>query len=61
MKDNVKKEKVCFQFACDKYPQCKRARGNCCAVDWDDYDDDMQVGKEECTEENGYPLFISKK
>lgn len=60
MEANSKKDKICFQFACDRYPKCKRAHGNCCAVDWDDYEDVPQVEKDECREENGYPFYVSK-
>ncbi len=49
------KEKECYLFKCVKYPHCKRAKGKCCAIEFDEEIPKVQEG--ECTAENGYPLF----
>ena len=28
-------EKECYIFRCEKYPHCKKAKGKCCAIDFD--------------------------
>lgn len=47
----------CNLYECDKYPECGRASGFCCATDYDDTDEGEFVTAEECNELNGYPLF----
>ena len=56
MGEEKDKEKVCYQFICARYPKCDRARGQCCAIEKNE--DVPEVAEGECTEDNGYPLFV---
>lgn len=51
--------KFCYQFKCDRYPTCLRARGKgCCLDDWDD--SPLTVTPEECGNDNGWPLYLAE-
>jgi hypothetical protein len=52
-------EKECYLYECDRYPNCERAKGMCCTIDFDS--EKPKVAEGECTEENGWPLFVEKK
>lgn len=52
-------KKVCFQYACAKYPQCGRARGKGCCIDYPEREEEL-VQRQECRAEDGYPLFIEE-
>ena len=49
-------EKVCYQYICPKYPNCKRARGKGCCIDCEEPPEEI-IREGECTEENGFPFF----
>ena len=34
-------EKVCFQYACPRYPQCGRARGKGCCIDYPEREEEL--------------------
>lgn len=50
-------ERVCYLYACPKYPKCKRARGKGCCIECEEEPQDM-IQEGECTRENGFPFFI---
>ena len=53
----MKGERDCYQYVCPKYPECKRACGKGCCIDFEEPPQNL-IGKGECTEENGYPFFM---
>ena len=53
--ESAMEEKECYIFRCEKYPHCKKAKGKCCAIDFDA--EIPRVREGECTKGNGYPLF----
>jgi hypothetical protein len=59
-----KPDRVCYRWDCMEYPQCSRAAGNGCSLDWinenDMIDRTKTVLKEECGEEKNYPFFLKK-
>lgn len=54
----MEKEKTCYMFECDKYPQCDLAAGNCCAIEVEEYEKRITV--EECGESLEYQMFRKK-
>ena len=48
-------EKVCFQYACPRYPQCGCARGKGCCIDYPEREEELV--HDECGPENGFVLF----
>jgi len=56
-------DRVCYQWECMKYPQCLRARGKGCSLEWVDDKDftdrSRTVQKDECGDGKGYPFFLS--
>ena len=57
MKQN-ESEKVCFQYVCPRYPECARARGKGCCIDYPE-EEELLIRKEDCNTENGFPLFAA--
>ncbi|HHV41962.1 MAG TPA: hypothetical protein GXX72_03830 [Clostridiaceae bacterium] len=53
------KKRSCCIFTCDRFPKCKLAkylRG--CAINREDNEQISFVTEEECSEANGYRLFV---
>lgn len=46
---------ACYRFQCAKFPQCARASGQGCCLEWDPQEKKLPDGA--CTKENGYPYF----
>jgi len=65
-KNNMKEkpDRVCYRWDCLKYPQCARAAGKGCSLDWieenDMIDRTKTVLKEECGKEKNYPFFLKR-
>lgn len=53
-------EKICFQYACPRYPGCSRARGKGCCIDYPENEEEL-VRREECRAEDGYPLYMGEE
>lgn len=52
-------DRVCFQYACPRYPECARARGKGCCIDYPE-DESLLVRREECGAEKEFPLFVAE-
>ncbi|MCR5272070.1 MAG: hypothetical protein K6E13_03700 [Lachnospiraceae bacterium] len=54
-----KDRRYCFEYVCEKYPDCELAAGSCCAID--DFFSDRTIGASECYDLQQKPLFREKK
>ena len=53
-------DKVCFRYVCPRYPQCQRARGKGCCIDYPEHEEEL-VGEGDCRAEDGFPLFAGER